>query len=357
MFNTKIAGIGHYVPERVVKNDELKNFMDTSDEWIRERTGIEERRYAKKHKETTATMGAEAARIAIERAGITAEDIDFIIFATLSPDYYFPGCGVLVQRELGITGKEAGALDIRNQCSGFVYGLSVADQFIKTGMYKNILLVGAEMHSMGLDYSTRGRNVTVIFGDGAGAVVLQPTEEEGKGVLTTKLHSDGTYAEKLAMLNPGSHGGVHFDKLGIDYSNYNYPDSEFGEMFVTQGMVDDGAALAPNMEGQMVFKKAVTKFPEVIMEALDDAGLTPADIDLFVPHQANFRISQFVQKRLGLPDHKVKNNIQKYGNTTAASVPIALSEAIEEGMVKDGDLICLGVFGAGFTWGSALIRW
>lgn len=356
MFNTKIAGIGHYLPERAVKNDELKKFMDTSDEWIRERTGIEERRYAKKHKETTATMGAEAAKIAIEKAGITAEDVDFIIFATLSPDYYFPGCGVLVQRELGITKQEAGALDIRNQCSGFVYGLSVADQFIKTGMYKNILLIGSEMHSMGLDYSTRGRDVTVIFGDGAGAVVLQPTTEEGKGVLTTKLHSDGTYAEKLAMLNPGSHGGYHFEKLGIDYAHYNYPDSEFGDMFVTQGMMD-GGDMAPNMEGRFVFKKAVQKFPEVIKEALDDVNLTAEDIDLFVPHQANLRISQFVQKTLGLPDEKVMNNIQKYGNTTAASVPIALSEAIEAGKVKDGDLVCLGVFGAGFTWGSALIRW
>jgi 3-oxoacyl-[acyl-carrier-protein] synthase III len=270
----------------------------------------------------------------------------------LSPDYYFPGCGVLLQRELGVTNKEAGALDIRNQCSGFVYGLSIADQFIKSGMYKNILLVGAEMHSMGLDFSDEGRAVTVIFGDGAGAVVLQPTDDDNKGILTTCLHSDGTHAEELAMINPGSHGGYH---LGTE--KYGFPDPNTpGGLFVTQKMVDDNL-LAPNMTGQLVFKNAVVKFPEVIKEALDKTGLTTNDIDLLVPHQANLRISQFVQKTLRLPDEKVVNNIQKYGNTTAASIPIALSEAIENGRVKEGDLICLAAFGSGFTWGSALIRW
>jgi len=239
MPNSYIAGIGHYVPERAVTNEDLSKVMETSDEWIRERTGIQERRYGEKHKETTATMGAEAARRAIADAGIEKEDIDFIIFATLSPDYYFPGCGVLVQRELGITKTEIGALDIRNQCSGFIYGISVADQFIKSGMYKNILLIGGEMHSMGLDFSTRGRNVTVIFGDGAAACVLQPTEDETKGVLTTKLHSDGTYAEKLAMLNPGSHGGYHFDQMG-EPRDYGFPDAEYGGIFLTQKMLDDG---------------------------------------------------------------------------------------------------------------------
>lgn len=349
---TKIAGIGHYVPEQIVTNDQLAQYMDTSDEWIRERTGIEERRYATKHKESTSSLGVKAAKIAIERAGTTAADIDFIIFATLSPDYYFPGCGVLLQRELGVTSKEAGALDIRNQCSGFVYGLSIADQFIKSGMYKNILLVGAEMHSMGLDYSDEGRAVTVIFGDGAGAVVLQPTEDENKGILTTCLHSDGTHAEELAMINPGSHGGYH---LGTE--KFGYPDSNVpGGLFVTQKMVDDNL-LAPNMTGQLVFKTAVVKFPEVIKEALDKVGLSTGDIDIFVPHQANLRISQFVQKTLRLPDEKVVNNIQKYGNTTAASIPIALSEAWEAGRVKEGDLVCLAAFGSGFTWGSALIRW
>ncbi len=352
MFKTKIAGVGKYLPSNVVTNDDLSKLMDTSDEWIRERTGIEERRYATKHVETTSTMGVAAARIAIEHAGITPDDIDFIIFATLSPDYYFPGCGVLLQRELGITHKEAGSLDIRNQCSGFVYGLSIADQFIKTGMYKNILLVGAEMHSMGLDFTDESRNVTVIFGDGAGAVVLQPTTVEGQGILSTHLHSDGTNAEELAMINPGSHGGHH---LGLEKFGYP-PADQPGGVFVTQKMVDDGL-LTPNMSGQLVFKTAVVKFPEVIKEALATAGYTSEDLSLLVPHQANLRISQFVQKVLRLPDEKVVNNIQKYGNTTAASIPIALCEAWEDGRINEGDLICLAAFGSGFTWGSALIRW
>ncbi len=352
MLKAKIAGLGYYVPERIVTNEELTQYMDTSDEWIQERTGIKERRYADKHKETTSTMAAHAARIAIDRAGISKEEIDFIIFATLSPDYYFPGCGVLLQRELGITSQECGALDIRNQCSGFVYGLSIADQFIKSGMYKNILLVGSEMHSMGLDFSDEGRNVTVIFGDGAGAVVLQPTTEEGKGILTTCLHSDGTNAEELAMINPGSHGGYHLGTEKFGYPDVNTP----GGVFVTQKMVDDNL-LAPNMSGQLVFKTAVVKFPEVIHEALDKTGLTTADIDILVPHQANLRISQFIQRSLRLPDEKVINNIQKYGNTTAASIPIALCEAWESGKIKDGSLVCLAAFGSGFTWGSALIRW
>ncbi len=351
MFQSKIAGIGHYVPERVMTNQELSGLMETSDEWIQERTGIKERRYAKKFEETTTTMGAKAARIACERAGITPKDVDFIIFATLSPDYYFPGCGVLVQRELGITNNEAGALDIRNQCSGFIYGLSVADQFVKTGMYKNVLLIGSEMHSMGLEFSTRGRNVSVIFGDGAGAVIIQPTEKEGQGILTTHLHSDGTHAEELAMINPGSHGGYH---LGKD--KFNFPDTEFGEIFIYEGLFEN-RDIYPNMNGQLVFKTAVVKFPEVIKEALTKTGLSATDIDMFVPHQANLRISQFVQKQLGLPDEKVWNNIQKYGNTTAGSIPIALCEAWEAGKVKDGDLVCLAAFGSGFTWGSALIRW
>jgi len=355
MLNSKIAGIGHYVPEQVVTNDDLAQVMETSDEWIQERTGIAERRYGEKHKETTTSMGARAAEIAIERAGIQKEEIDFIIFATLSPDYYFPGCGVLLQRELGITKTEVGALDIRNQCSGFIYGLSIADQFIRTGMYKNVLLVGAEMHSMGLDFSTRGRNVTVIFGDGAGAVVLQPTEDNKKGILTTHLHSDGTYAEKLAFINPGAHGGYHSDR-SEEAAEYGYTDAKYGEMFITEHMMENGQ-LFPNMEGQFVFKMAVKKFPEVIMEALKKAGLEKEDIDLLVPHQANLRISQFVQRILRLRDDQVWNNIQKYGNTTAASIPIALCEAWEAGAVKEGDLVCLAAFGSGFTWGSALIRW
>lgn len=347
MPNSKIAGIGYYVPERVVTNQELTQLMDTTDEWIQERTGIKERRYARKHEETTTTMAAIAARTALERAGITANDIDFIVFATLSPDYYFPGCGVLLQRELGIKG--CGALDIRNQCSGFIYALSIADQFVRTGMYKNVLVVGAEFHSMGLDFSTTGRNVTVIFGDGAGAVVVQPTEEEG--ILTTHLHADGEHAEKLAYLNPGSHGGYHIKNL-----EQYYPELKYGGAFLTQKMLDSGD-IYPYMDGQFVFRFAVEKFPEVIMEALHKTNLSVTDIDMFIPHQANLRISQFVQKKLGLPNEKVFNNIQKYGNTTAASIPIALCEAYEAGLVKKGDLVCLAAFGSGFTWASALIRW
>jgi 3-oxoacyl-[acyl-carrier-protein] synthase III len=356
MVRSKIAGIGMYVPEIVVTNDDLSKVMETTDEWVQERTGIKERRYGIKHKETTTTMGARAAEIAINRAGIEKEDIDFIIFATLSPDYYFPGCGVLLQRELGIAHKEMGALDIRNQCSGFVYALSIADQFVKTGMYKNILVVGAEMHSMGLDFTTRGRNVTVIFGDGAGAVVIQPTKSKKRGILTTKLHSNGTEAEKLAYINPGSHGGYHFNKRGEDVDFGFPPTDTYGGMFLTQHMMDN-AQTYPNMEGQLVFKTAVVKFPEVIMAVLKEQGLTAADIDMLIPHQANLRISQFVQRTLKLSDDKVWNNIQKYGNTTAASVPIALCEAWEAGKIKDGDLVCLAAFGSGFTWGAALIRW
>ena len=307
MARTKIAGIGHYVPDKVVTNNDLAKVMNTSDEWIQERTGIKERRYGKKHDETTSTMGARASEKAIAAAGIKNEDVDFIIFATLSPDYYFPGCGVLLQRELGITKTEIGALDIRNQCSGFIYGLSIADQFIKNGVYKNILLVGAEMQSMGLDYSTNGRNVSVIFGDGAGAVVLQATEEDGKGVLCTHLHSDGTYAEELAFINPGSHGGYHIGK-----DKFGYPDDEFGGIFLTDKMMEDGL-IYPNMSGQLVFKTAVRKFPQVIMESLTSQGLTPDQIDLLIPHQANLRISQFVQKILKLRDDQVFRILKNMG--------------------------------------------
>lgn len=348
MFQSRIAGTGHYVPQNIYTNNDLTRFMDTSDEWIQERTGIKERRFADRLAETTTTMGCEAAKIAIQRAGTTPEEIDFIIFATLSPDYYFPGCGVLLQREMGM--KEVGALDIRNQCSGFVYALSVADQFIKTGMYKNILVVGSEKHSFALDFSTRGRNVSVIFGDGAGAVVLQPTQKSGQGILSTHLHSDGQDAEKLAMYYPGSSGGQFLEEQP------DWPDQELGGMLMTKGMLEDGTAF-PYMDGQAVFKKAVVKFPEVIQESLVKNDLAIKDIDLLIPHQANLRISQFIQKKLELSDEQVFNNIQKYGNTTAASIPIALAEAWEQGKIKEGDLICLAAFGAGFTWGSALIRW
>lgn len=346
---SKIAGIGMYVPANVVTNNDLTKYMETNDEWIQERTGIKERRYAHRTEETTTTMGVEAAKIAIERAGITAQDIDFIIFSTLSPDYYFPGCGVLVQRAMKM--KEIGALDVRNQCSGFVYALSVADQFIKTGMYKNILVIGSEKHSFGLDFSTRGRNVSVIFGDGAGAVVLQPTEKEGQGILSTHLHSDGESAEILAMYNPGSHANHWGTK---DYASFD--DAEISQMFMSHQMIDN-AQNFPYMDGPAVFKKAVVKFPEVIMESLAKNGYQSTDINMLIPHQANLRISQFVQQKLKLQDHQVYNNIMNYGNTTAASIPIALCEAWEKGMIKEGDLVCLAAFGSGFTWASALMKW
>ncbi|TAF51777.1 MAG: ketoacyl-ACP synthase III [Sphingobacteriia bacterium] len=349
MPQSKIAGIGMYVPQNVVTNQDLTQYMDTNDAWIQERTGIKERRYAHRTDETTTTMGLEAAKIAIERAGTTAQDIDFVVFATLSPDYYFPGCGVLVQRALKM--KEVGALDIRNQCSGFLYALSVADQFIKTGMYKNILVIGAEKHSFGLDFSTRGRNVSVIFGDGAGAVVLQPTEEKGAGILSTHLHSDGESAEILAMYNPGTHANHWTDEPYADFD-----DAPIAQMFMSHQMIDH-AQNFPFMDGPAVFKKAVVKFPEVILEALDQNGLSPKDLNMLIPHQANLRISQFVQQKMGLTDDQVYNNIQQYGNTTAASVPIALCEAWEQGKIKSGDLVCLAAFGSGFTWASALIRW
>jgi 3-oxoacyl-[acyl-carrier-protein] synthase III len=350
MRRTKIAGIGMYLPKNIVKNNDLLEYMDTSDEWIQERTGIKERRYADRLGETTTTMGVEAAKIAIERAGVTPADIDFIIFATLSPDYYFPGCGVLLQRAMQM--KEIGALDVRNQCSGFIYALSVADQFIKTGMYKNILVVGSEKHSFGLDFSTRGRNVSVIFGDGAGAVVLQPTEKENQGILSTHLHSDGESAELLAMFNPGTHANHWLN--GQKVADFN--DGKQGDLFFSHAMIDK-AQVFPNMDGPAVFKKAVVKFPEVIREALNANNLQPSDISLLIPHQANLRIAQFVQQTLRLRDDQVYNNIQKYGNTTAASVPIALCEAYENGKVNEGDLICLAAFGSGFTWGSVLLRW
>jgi len=349
MLRTKIAGIGMYVPPNVVTNDDLAKVMDTTDAWIQERTGIKERRYATRFEETTATMGVEAAKIAMERAGTTANEIDFIVFATISPDYYFPGCGVLAQRLLGI--KDIGALDVRNQCSGFIYALSVADQFIKSGMYKNILLIAAETHSYGLDFSTRGRNVSVIFGDGAGAVVLQPTEEKHRGVLSTHLHSDGTAAEMLSMINPGFHAGKF-----VAEKKPKKPEQPYGGLFITEELLEKDD-IYPYMDGPAVFKMAVVKFPEVIMEALNQNNLQTSDLKLLIPHQANLRISQFVQQKLKLKDEQVYNNIQKYGNTTAASIPIALCEAWEEGKIKEGDLVCLAAFGSGFTWGSALLRW
>lgn len=349
MIQSKIAGIGMYVPSNIVTNNDLAKVMNTSDEWIKERTGISERRYATRFKENTTTMGVKAAEMAIKDAGISAQDIDFLIFATLSPDYYFPGCGVLVQREMNM--REIGALDIRNQCSGFIYALSIADQFVKTGMYKNVLIICSETHSYGLDFSDKGRNVTVIFGDGAGAVVVQPTIKENYGILSTHLHSNGAGAEILSMLNPGFHGGIFAPER-----KPQQPETLYGGMFITPDRIakDD---FYPQMDGPAVFKKAIEKFPEVINEALVANDCTSADIDMFIPHQANLRISQFVQHKLGLPNEKVFNNIQRYGNTTAATIPIALYEARQQGKIKEGDLVCIAAFGSGYTWGSALIRW
>lgn len=336
MYNSKIIGLGHYVPENVVTNDDLSKVMDTNDAWIQERTGIKERRHVVKGDgDTTTTMGVKAAKIAIERAGIDKVDIDFIVFATLSPDYYFPGPGVLVQRDLGI--KTVGALDVRNQCSGFVYAVSIADQYIKTGMYKNVLVIGSELHSHGLDMTTRGRSVSVIFGDGAGAAVLTREEDTTKGILSTHLHSEGQHAEELSLIAPG-----------------------MGNRWVTDIMEDsdpNDESYFPYMNGQFVFKNAVVRFSEVIVEGLEKNKLNATDIDLLVPHQANLRISQFIQKKFQLTDDQVFNNIMKYGNTTAASIPIALTEAWEAGKVESGDLVVLAAFGSGFTWGSVIIRW
>lgn len=335
MYNSKIAGLGFYVPENIVTNDDLSKIMDTNDEWIQERTGIQQRRHIIKGQDTTTSMGVKAAKIAMERANVGPNDIDFVVFATLSPDYYFPGPGVLVQKELGL--RTVGALDVRNQCSGFVYAVSIADQYIKTGMYKNVLVIGSEVHSLGLDMTDRGRAVSVIFGDGAGAAVMSREENPEKGILSTHLHSEGEHALELAVKAPGMGG-----RWVTDILKDNDP-------------TDD--SYLPHMNGQFVFKNAVVRFSEVIMEGLQKNNLQVSDIDLLIPHQANLRISQFIQQKFQLSDDQVFNNIQKYGNTTAASVPIALTEAWEAGKVNDGDLVVLAAFGSGFTWASAIIRW
>lgn len=332
MPKSKIKGVGFYVPENVIKNSDLEKIMDTSDDWIQERTGIKERRWVEGDL-TTSLMGTYASKIAIKNANISKNDIDFIIFATLSPDYFFPGSGVLLQKNLQI--KEVGALDIRNQCSGFIYGLSVADQYIKSGMYKNILVVGSEIHSGGLDKSSRGRSVSVIFGDGAGAAIVSKSNDESE-ILSTHLHSEGKFAEKLAVIKPATTFWI--DKI-IDDGD------------------EDGEGFFPKMNGNFVFKNAVKRFEEVIFESLNHNNYTSKDIDMLITHQANLRISQFIQKKLNIDDNNIFNNIMSYGNTTAASIPIALYEALKKNKIKRGDLVCLAAFGSGFTWASALIRW
>ena len=336
MYQSKIAGLGSYVPENVVTNDDLSKLMDTNDAWIQERTGIKERRHIKKGDgNTTAVMGVKAAKIALERAKISKDDIDLIVFATLSPDLYFPGCGVQVQEMLDI--HTCPALDVRNQCSGFIYGLSVADQFIKTGMYKNVLVIGSENHSGGLDFTDRGRSVSVIFGDGAGAAVLTRSNHIGQGILSTHLHSEGKHAMELSLKGPST---MHW-----------VPE------IIAENPQGDDIPYYPYMNGQFVFKNAIARFTEVIHEGLEKNGLEVKDINMLIPHQANLRISQFIQKKLELSDDQVFNNIQNYGNTTAASIPIALTEAWEQGKIKRGDLVVLAAFGSGFTWGSAIIEW
>ncbi len=331
--HSRILGLGHHVPERVVTNEDLTHVMETSDEWIQQRTGIRERHFVSGDV-GPADLGLVAAREALREAGSAASDLDLVLLGTLSPDVDFPASASLLQRHLGLRGMPV--MDVRNQCSGFLYMLAVADQFIRTGGARHVLVVGAEVHSSGIDLSTAGREVAVIFGDGAGAAVLGPEADLRRGILSTHLHSEGKFAEKLMVEVPTSRSHPR----------------------VTEDMLSGpGSRLWPRMEGRYVFKHAVVRFPEVIQEALATNGYTTADIDLFIPHQANLRISQLVALGLELPEEKVFNNIQRYGNTTAASIPIALHEAVQEGRVRPGALVCLAAFGAGFTWAAALMRW
>lgn len=331
MPRTAIVGTGFYVPDRIVTNEELTQYMDTSDEWIVERSGIRERRWVDEGM-SGAEMAARASRIALEEAGMEAGDVDAIVLATVSPDHFFPGTGVFLQKELGMHGIPA--LDIRAQCSGFVYGMSVADAWIRSGQYRTILLVGVEIQSTGIDVSTRGRDISVLFGDGAGVAVLTACEDENRGVLSTHIHSDGRYAEAL---------------WGEFSSSKHHPRMD-------AKIVEQGRHF-PTMKGREVFKHAIVRMPEAVHEALDANGLGVEDLDLLIPHQANLRITRMVQRRLGLPDEKVVSNIDRYGNTTAATIPIALAEAVRDDRLARGDLLCLVAFGSGFTWASALIRW
>lgn len=332
MKKSRILGAGHYVPERIVTNEELSQMMNTTDEWIVERTGIHERRWFTPGVDTVTNMSAKASRMALERAGTEPKEIDLIVFATITSDYFLPGNGVLLQRELGV--GSIGAIEIKNACSGFIYALSVADQFIRSGMYKKILVIGAEIQSSALDKSDEGRSSAVIFADGAGAVVLGAVDQDQPGIMSTHLHSEGAHAEELYCIAPSSSGQVR----------------------ISQEMIDQGDFFL-KMNGNAVFKHAIVRFMEVIKEALDHNGVTKDDLDLLVPHQANLRISQYIQQKLQLPDEKVFNNIMYLGNTTAGTIPIALSQAWEQGRIKEGDLICLAAFGSGFAWASALLRW
>jgi len=328
---SKIIGTGHYVPPTVVTNHDLAERFDTSDEWIQQRTGIVERRYSKPV-DTTAHMGALAARAAVEDAGLELTDIDCILLGTLSPDVTFPGSSVFVQRELGLNG--IACMDIRNQCSAYLYMLATADAYVRAGMFKNVLIIGSEVHSTGIDFSDAGRDVTVLFGDGAAAAVVSASDDPDVGVLQSCLHADGAGAELLWIQNPGSREFPH-----------RAPESMY-----------EDKSVYPGMDGRAVFKWATRKLPEVIREVLGKTGYGLDDIDVLVPHQANMRINQMVAKQLGFPQEKVVHNIQKYGNTTAASVGIALDEARKDGRIKEGSLVCLAAFGSGFTWGASILR-
>lgn len=329
-----IKGIGRYLPERVVTNDDLSKLMDTSDEWIQQRTGIKERRWVSEEGNIgSSDLGLEASKIALSRAGWVPEDLDLIIFATLSPDIFFPGSGCLLQSKLGL--KSTPAIDIRQQCTGFLYGFEMADAYIKSGYANKILVVGAEVHSSGLEMATRGRDVTVIFGDGAGAVCVEGVEtDENIGLLATSLHAQGDYAEALMTEAPASRNRCR----------------------LTQEDFDEGRHF-PTMDGKNVFKLAVRRLPEVSQIVLDKAGLTLDDIDMVIPHQANLRINQFFQKAMGIPDEKIFNNIQRYGNTTAGTIPIALDEVIEQNLIpKEKATVLFAGLGAGVTWGAMIFR-
>lgn len=341
MPNAFIAGTGYYVPPRVVTNDDLREQygIDTTDEWIRKRTGIEERRYADEGW-ATSDLAVKAAEEAIEDAGIDKGDVDMIIFCTLSPDHAFPGAGPYLQDKLGLCagGHFPPCLDIRNQCSGFLYGLATGSSMVQSGAMKNVLLIGAECHSAALDLSTRGRNVSALFGDAAAAVVIQPTDED-RGVRGWYLGADGRFADALCQ-------------KAWDMSKRPYiPVDEEGVGQVVPEM------MWAHMEGRLVFKHAVERMIGVMMQAFSAQNLTLDDIDMFLFHQANLRINQFIQQQIGAPEEKFRNNIQRYGNTTAATIPLLLAEAVDEGALKRGMKIAMVAFGSGFTWGCAIVDW
>jgi len=331
MPNPYFSGTGFYLPPRVVTNDELSTYMNTTDEWIQERTGIKERRYVEDGVGPS-DLAIPATKQALEASELEVKDIDFIIFATSTPDYYAPGSGCLLQDKMGF--NEIGALDIRVQCSGFLYGLSIAEQYIKTGVFKNILIIGAEVQSTAMNLTDEGRDTAIIFGDGAGAAIISATDEE-RGILSTHMHSEGRYIKELWLESPASNTGN---------PRISSKDLDAGRQYL-------------KMNGREVFRHAVTRFPEVIYECLEKNNLSVADIDLLIPHQANLRITQMIQKKLGLKDKQVYSNIHKYGNTTAGTIPIALAEAWKEGKISKGDIIIFASFGYGFTWASAAIKW